>query len=74
MTEPSQAIGEECRQSQELERLRIREVLAVTYLPDGIDLWMGSPNRHLGGATPEDLITCGRGKEVLAVAKRIDGQ
>lgn len=52
----------------------IREILSVTYLPEGVDLWLRSPNRHLGNATPEALIECGRGNEVLAVAKRIDGQ
>lgn len=59
---------------REVERLQIREVLAVTYLPEGVDLWMCTPNRHLNNATPQDLIASGRGDEVLSAAKRIEGR
>ncbi|MFC8182431.1 MbcA/ParS/Xre antitoxin family protein [Rhodococcus sp. NPDC057297] len=51
----------------------IVEVLSETYLPGGIDLYLNSPNHHLGGRRPVDVITAGEGQLVLGVARRIEG-
>jgi hypothetical protein len=52
---------------------RVRELLATTYLPEGVDIYMASPNRNLGMKTPTELIAAGRGEAVLAEVKYLTG-
>ncbi|BCI54983.1 hypothetical protein NIIDNTM18_42610 [Mycolicibacterium litorale] len=52
---------------------RIRELLSEVYEPEGVDIWLTSPHRWLGGERGMDLIRDGRGDEVLAVAERLVG-
>lgn len=52
---------------------RVRELLGEIYLPEGVDIWLSSPHRWLGGERGIDLINSGRGDEVLAAAERLVG-
>lgn len=62
----------------EVERAeaRIQELLAEVYLPTGVETWLYSRNRNLGGKTPASLIDSGRlsaVSAVLAEAERLSG-
>ena len=46
--------------------------LLDTYKPEGVGIWLNSPNRNLGGR-PLDLIAAGDGGRVLAEADRLSG-
>lgn len=46
--------------------------LLDTYKPEGVGIWLTSPNRNLGGR-PLDLIAAGDGGRVLAEADRLSG-
>lgn len=52
---------------------KCRELLAVTYTPEGVDLYMKARNRKLNGKTPRWLIMMGEGAEVFAEIERIEG-
>lgn len=55
---------------------RIHECLAEVYLPDGVRMWLTSPNRNLGERIPALMIRSGRLSEVSAVlaeAERLSG-
>lgn len=49
------------------------ERLADTYKPEGIDVWLDSPNRNLDGRRPLDLINEGEWQRVLDEADRLAG-
>jgi hypothetical protein len=52
---------------------RVRELLSEVYLPEGVDIYMGHPNRNLGMKTPAELIAAGQGEIVLAEVKYLTG-
>ena len=47
--------------------------LLDTYKPEGVGIWLTSPNRHLDGRYPLDLIAAGDGYRVLVEADRLAG-
>lgn len=47
--------------------------LSDTYRPEGVGIWMNSPNRNLGGERPIDLVRRGEAERVLAEADRLAG-
>lgn len=48
-------------------------ILLDTYQPEGVGIWLNSPNRNLDGRKPLDLINEGNGQRVLDEARRIEG-
>jgi hypothetical protein len=52
---------------------RVRELLATTYLPEGVDIYMTSQNHNLGMKTPTELIASGMGQVVLDEVKYLTG-
>ncbi len=46
--------------------------LLDTYKPEGVGIWLNSPNRNLDGR-PLDLIAAGEGDRVLVEADRLAG-
>jgi hypothetical protein len=53
---------------------QICEALAVTYTDDGVAMWLGTPNRDLGGMLPIDVCETAAGRErVFAVARGLRG-
>jgi hypothetical protein len=50
---------------------RVRELLAEVYKPEGVEIWLNSPNRNLSGNRPAELIAQGWGKDVLREAERL---
>lgn len=55
---------------------KIRDALAETYLPEGVDIWLAATHKAgpLYGRCPNDMIADGHGREVLAVAESLSGQ
>lgn len=47
--------------------------LSDTYRPEGVGIWMNSPNRHFDGDRPIDLVRRGEAERVLAEADRLAG-
>jgi hypothetical protein len=45
----------------------VRQAAGALWAPEVLDDWLTTPNRRLGGACPVDVVTAGRGDEVLAV-------
>ena len=55
-------------------RSHIESLLSQLYEPEGVQIWMTSPHRRLGGRRAVDLIAEGHATEVLAEVNRlIDG-
>lgn len=54
------------------ERL-CRERLAITYTPEGVELYMTARNRLMHDQVPMDLIRRGEGGRVFEVIERIEG-
>lgn len=48
--------------------------LSYVYQPEGVGIWMNSPNRNLDGQRPSELIAAGEAERVLAEAERIAGR
>lgn len=48
----------------------IESLLSELYEPEGVPIWMTSPQRWFGGRRAVDLIAEGRAEEVLAAIKR----
>lgn len=57
-------------QTTEIER-KLRDALSDIYSPQSFDLWFNSPQSRLGLGRPTDLISEGRGDEVLQLAQEI---
>jgi hypothetical protein len=58
----------------EAERQYVRRELAQLYDADGTDIWMSSPNKLLGGISPDQALAQGRWQDVLAIiAQLADG-
>lgn len=53
----------------------LRVILADVFprRPDQVTSWIESPNQHLGGCKPKDLVDCGHGLEVFALARALAG-
>lgn len=49
----------------------IRQKLGEVYLPEGVEIWLNSPNRTLEGQRPTDLIRAGRTEEVRTAVGRL---
>jgi uncharacterized protein (DUF2384 family) len=47
--------------------------LSDTYRPEGVGIWLNSPNRRLDDRRPLDLIRDGQAERVLAEADRLAG-
>ena len=47
--------------------------LAEVYRPEGVEIWLHSPNRDLSGARPADLLEQGETTHVLRVIERLRG-
>ena len=65
--EPEASVAE-----QRVTEATIRAVLADTYTPDGIDIWLDARNINLNGWRPASLLEFG-GESVLAEAERVAG-
>lgn len=50
----------------------VRDVLAVTYTVEGVDIWLSAPNRHLGGRTPLAALERGVYGPVIEAAEQIE--
>ena len=50
---------------------QVRTALNDLYLPEGVELWLHSPNSLLNHRRPLDLIEAGYGDEVLAAIESI---
>jgi hypothetical protein len=53
--------------------LSVFDILADTYTPQGVSVWLSCRNRNLGDQSPVDLLKAGRLDEVLAEARRVAG-
>lgn len=49
----------------------IRERLSEFYEPEGVGIWLTSPNRWLDGEAPADVVRAGREGEVHAIIDRL---
>ncbi len=47
--------------------------LLDTYRPEGVGIWLNTPNRNLGGRRPLDLIAEGGGERVMGEADQLAG-
>lgn len=50
----------------------VESLLSELYEPEGVQIWMTSPQRWFGGRRAVDLIAEGRAEEVLAAIKRFN--
>lgn len=55
---------------------KIRDALAETYLPEGVDIWLSATHKGglLSGRCPNDMIANGEADKVLAAAESLSGQ
>lgn len=49
----------------------VREALTDVYTASGIDIWLTSANRNLGGRVPEQMLAAGDVDAVVAEAHRV---
>lgn len=53
------------------EEAFIREVAGTVYRPEGVDIWMRSPNQLLEGMSPIEMIESGRSMEVYHLIQAV---
>lgn len=55
---------------------QIRDALADTYLPEGVEIWLSATHKAgpLAGRCPNDMIANGEADAVLAAAETLLGQ
>lgn len=68
-------VAPEIREDARRERYenRIHEILAGTYTPEGIGIWLDAKNAMLSGSSPRETIAGGDGEVVLRCAERVAG-
>lgn len=52
----------------------IVDELQEVYTPEGVDIWLHSRNRNLGGQRPIELLTAGHVDEVVEEAQRLSAE
>jgi hypothetical protein len=52
---------------------RVKSILSLTYLDDGVWIYLHNANRHLDGRTPMEAIYMGDGDRVIEVVTAIEG-
>jgi len=52
----------------------IVDELREVYTREGVDIWLHSRNRNLGGQRPIELLTAGNVDEVVDEAQRLSGE
>lgn len=49
----------------------IRDELEKVYTPEGCDIWLDAEHEQFGGKTVSQMLSLGRGQEVLAAIDRL---
>lgn len=52
----------------------LREVLAETYTPEGVEIWLSSRHRQFDGLTVDEMMDADRDQEVIDLARSLTGQ